>query len=76
MAAVVTYSLDGGATFKTPKGDTWPSTTGLHLVRLETLDAAYSRRIIVRITSTDADVWGVRQIILKGQREPQEASLT
>ena len=73
--ASVSYSIDGGDSWVTPGGDSWPSTTGLHLVRFD-IDAAFSRRIMVKVTSTDALSWGVRSIIVKGQKEPQEASLT
>lgn len=72
--ADVAYSIDGGSTFVTPIGDAWPTTTGLHLVRLEFKNAAYARRVIIRITSTDGDTWSVRFIVVKGEREPQEMS--
>ncbi len=72
--AAVAYSTDGGTTWVTPVGDTWPVTTGLHLVRLEFKNAVYARRVIIRITSTDGDVWSVRFIVLKGERKPQEMS--
>ncbi len=75
MAAVVEYSIDNGDSWVEPGGDTWPSTTGLHLVRFD-IGAAFSRRIMVRVTSTDALVWGIREILIKGTKEPQESSLT
>ena len=72
--ATIYYSVDGGETWTQPKGDAWPSTAGRHIIRREFRDAPYSRRVMVRITSTDADVWQVRKIAIKGQIEPQEAS--
>jgi len=74
--AEIAYSIDGGTTWVTPVGDPWPSTSGLALVRHELKNAPLARRIMVRVTGTDADTYGVRQIIIKGEREPQEASLT
>lgn len=73
--ATVKYSIDS-ATQVTAGGDAWPTTAGIHIVRLHFKDAPYGRRCEIEITSTDDDAWGVRSITLKGQKEPQEASLT
>jgi hypothetical protein len=74
--AAVAYSVDGGTTWVTPVGDAWPTTSGVHLIRHELKNAPLTRRIMVRVTGTDDDTYGVRQIVIKGEREPQEKSLT
>ena len=74
-AATVYYSIDGGTSWTLAAGDAWPVTAGEHIVRLHVRDAELSRRIMVKIESTDNDVWGVRKIVVKGNRKPQEISL-
>lgn len=73
--ATIYVSFDAGATWEQTIGDSWPSTAGRHIVRREFRDAPYSRRVMVRVTSTDDDTWELRHIIVKGQIEPQEASM-
>jgi hypothetical protein len=74
--ADVEYSLDGGSTWETPVGDAWPTESGRHIVRLEFREAPYSRRVMVRVSGTDADTYQVRSITVKGKRLPQEMSLS
>lgn len=73
--AEVEYSVDGGSTWETPVGDAWPSETGRYILRLEFRDAPFSRRVMVRVTGTDADTYQVRSITIKGKKRYQEASL-
>lgn len=74
--ADVEYSMDGGTTWlPTTDGDPWPAKSGEHIVRRRTRKAPYGSRMMVRVTSTDADNWGVRMITVKGSARPQEESL-